>query len=189
MPSPTNLRVADTFERCEQLRRKARDATAKARQVRFEAVQIRLQAAQIRADLRRRHPQRHGENGVGEPARPSASPLGSTASAMRLAALVAFVRARLDEEATAADLFHEAGCTPADAPDHRRCRCSCRAPHRTLQDIAVRRTVARTSETTIREADHSAAAWPHNELAALLNLKALALRYELHGLWQEEWRP
>ncbi|MEV1025934.1 DUF6221 family protein [Streptomyces sp. NPDC050264] len=186
MPSPTPLSVADTFERCQQLHRQARETAARARRMRSEAVQIRLKAAKIRAGLRHRRPPRQEEN---DASGSGALPLDSPASAVRLTALTAFVHARLDEEATAADLLHEAGCTTAGAPDRPLGRCDCRAPHRARQDIAVRRNIARTSETTIREADHAAPAWPHNELTALVNLKALAARYEVHRMWQEEWRP
>ncbi|MFC8124862.1 hypothetical protein [Streptomyces sp. NPDC057302] len=57
------------------------------------------------------------------------------------------------------------------------------------QKIDARRNMAHVSETVIREADHAAPAWPRNELNALLDLQALAVEYELHWLWQEEWRP
>ncbi|WP_369218535.1 hypothetical protein [Streptomyces flavofungini] len=174
--SESAVAVANSFERCERLCRSAREAVERTRRMRSEAAEMRLRAQQTRAELRRRLlPER----------RDDAPP--APADVVQLTALISFVRARLDEEAAAADLFHEFGC-PASGTGGTY-GCACRAPHRAHQDIATRRHIARVSEAAIREADHAAPHWPFTELNALLDLKALAFAYEVHWLWQEEWRP
>lgn len=183
-------RFVTSFERCERLCRMAREVIDKARQTRSEAVEMRLQAAQIRAERQQWLSVRRRPDGGGEPAPPSALLSASAAPADQLTTLVAFVHARLDEEAACADLFHEAGCAAAgDANSRGPARCGCRAPYRVRQKITVRRTIARLCETAIREADYAAPDWPANEMNALLDLRALAAAYEQHGQWQEEWRP
>ncbi|MFE6159030.1 hypothetical protein ACFQ7F_08950 [Streptomyces sp. NPDC056486] len=217
--SADTLGVADSFDRCERLCRTARETIDRARRTQSEAVEIRLRSKQIRADRQRRLSLRRREDGVSELAPPgaippgatplgalppSALPLDSAAPAVQLTALAGFVHARLDEEAASADLFHEVGCAAGEAPGSLgspagcRCRtphridpsrCACRAPRLMYQEIADRRSIAHISEAAIREADHTAPAWPRNEMNALLDLQALAVAYELHRLWQEEWRP
>ncbi|MFI2242142.1 DUF6221 family protein [Streptomyces chrestomyceticus] len=161
------------FGRSEQLCRSARQATGRTRQLRAEAVRIRLEAVRLRAALRH-----------------WLLPPDPVAAAARLTALIAFVHARLNDDAAVADLFHEVGCPAADTPGRAETLgCRCRVPHRIRGDAALRRNIVRMSETALCEADHDAPDWPHSEMAALLHLKALALPYELHELWQEDWRP
>ncbi|CAM5594573.1 hypothetical protein SALBM135S_03305 [Streptomyces alboniger] len=180
--------VADSFERCERLCRSAREAISRARQMRSDAVQIRMRAQQTRAELRRLLPERRAD---GAPDAPPGTPArDGTGSVTHLTELAAFVHARLDEEAAAADLFHEFGCPAAEAPGHGSTTgCGCRALHRARQDIEIRRRIAHASEAAIHGADHTAPNWPFTEMNALLDLKALAFAYETHRLWQEEWRP
>ncbi|MGW6057165.1 hypothetical protein [Streptomyces sp. NPDC055189] len=222
---------AHSFEHCQRLRRLARETIDRARKMRSEAVEMRLQAAQIRADRARWLSARLTEGLANRPAptgtRPSGThptathspgtyptgtrppatrPSGKASPAVQLAALAAFVHARLDEEAASADLFHKADCPAAEqtrTTDLDRTRCPCRIPHRTgpparcgcptprliHQKIDDRRNIAHNSEAVIRQADHTAPNWPHNELNALQDLQTLAVSYELHWLWQEEWRP
>ncbi|MFH8489937.1 DUF6221 family protein [Streptomyces longisporoflavus] len=196
---------AGLYERCDRLLRSVAETKARARRVRSEAVEARLRSERSRADRaellssrsRRREqnaspPARPGAPSPG-PARPTEppSPAQGTAAAVHLTALAAFVHSRLDEEAAAADLFHEAGCRAAEAPAaaHDTARCGCRTPRRVHREIAARRGIARISEAAVREADHTAADWPRSEMDALQDLRALAVAYELHRLWQEEWRP
>ncbi|MVO89241.1 hypothetical protein GPA10_31925 [Streptomyces sp. p1417] len=191
MPFPFDTSTAlNTFERCEQLCRTAREAVGRAREIRSEAVRIRQEAAAVRAAMRhrRRQDDRSG------PARPTGAPAPvHSVAAAQLTALAAFVHARLDEEVAATGLFHEPRCPAGrapgapDTPGTPGCRCP--VPHRMHQDIAIRRSIVHTSQAAIRDADHGSPHWPHDELSALLHLKALALSYETHGLWQEEWRP
>ncbi|WP_030374963.1 DUF6221 family protein [Streptomyces rimosus] len=190
--SAATWETSTTFERCEQLRRTAREAADRARQMRTEAQQMRQLNAQLRAALQRRPPLTNAR--TRQEANPSRPPTDSPPShptpAAQLTALTAFVHARLNEEATAADLFHDPGCPAADAfPKDGTTGCDCRVPPRIRQDIAVRRGIAHASETAIREADPRDPGWPQSEMSALLYLKYLALPYELHGLWQEDWRP
>ncbi|KWT62210.1 hypothetical protein ADL21_09235 [Streptomyces albus subsp. albus] len=183
----STVESARTFARSEELCRKAREAIARAYRIQGKAVEQRLYTVQLRASLSRRRLQLREGDGAGGPDRPCARPLAPT---VQLTLLTAFVHARLDEEAAAADLFHEAGCPATDAAGRTGvARCDCRVPSRIRQDIAVRRSIARASETAIREADPRDPSWPQCEMSALLYLKCLALPYELHGLWQEEWRP
>ncbi|MEU6677204.1 DUF6221 family protein [Streptomyces sp. NPDC046925] len=184
------FRVADAFERCERLRNKALETIERARQMRSESVEMRLRAAQIRADRKQWLALRRSEDIASRPATPGTLPPGGTTPAVRLTTLAAFVHARLDEEEASADLFHRADCPAPRAPgDSGRPRCDCRTPRRMHQQIADRRSIAHSSEAVIREADHTAPNWPHNEISALQDLQTLALAYELHHLWQEEWRP
>ncbi|MGW5867445.1 hypothetical protein ACWFRJ_35425 [Streptomyces sp. NPDC055239] len=195
MPNSADaLGVIDSFERCERLCRTAREVIEKARRTRSEAVEIRLKSKQIRADRQRRLASRRREDGASGPALPIALPLGGPApvpAPLQLTALAAFVHARLDEEAASADLFHDVGCPAAEAPGNRGspAGCRCRTPRRIHQKTADRRSIAHISEATVREADHAAPDWPRNEMDALLDLRTLAVEYELHWLWQEEWRP
>ncbi|MFF3271830.1 DUF6221 family protein [Streptomyces chrestomyceticus] len=184
--------TATTFERCEQLRHTAREAAGRARQMRTEAQQMRLVAAQLRTALQCRPPRTDARTAQeAEPPRPPAiSPPERTTPTAQLTALTAFVHARLNEEVGAADLFHDPGCPVADAPpSDGGARCDCPVPPRIRRDVEIRRHIVHTSEAALREADHDAGDWPHSEVGALLYLKALALPYELHWLWQEDWRP
>ncbi|MEU6995865.1 hypothetical protein ABZ953_35085 [Streptomyces sp. NPDC046465] len=187
----------NTFERCELLRRAAADAVAKARRMQSESAQIRLRAAQTRADLRRGSAAPPPPVAVPEAAarptapRPAAPRPDTSSPTVDLAALAAFLHARLDEEAASAHLFHEADCSAVRrAPvGPGPVRCGCLAPRRLHQKISTLRDLAHANEAAVREADPDSPGWPFSELAALLDLQALALPYELHELWCEEWRP
>ncbi|MGW6055367.1 DUF6221 family protein [Streptomyces sp. NPDC055189] len=186
--SPDTGGIADSFERYDRLRRRTRAALDRALQVQSASVRVRLQAVRARAARQRLSARRNQE--ACRPAPPGTPPPDGTPRTVRLTALAAFVHARLDEETAAADLCHEPGC-PADDPPGTRAPalCHCRRPRRIRQQIAERRNTARIAETTIRQADHTAPHWPRNEINALQDLQILAAPYELHGLWQEEWRP
>ncbi|MEV8318025.1 DUF6221 family protein [Streptomyces sp. NPDC059900] len=197
-------RLAASRERCERARRTAAEAVARAIRARSEAIETRLQAAHARA-LRARSSSLRleliaslstppGALLYGPPAPPPSTrlpaPPDDPAAAVHLTALAAFVHSRLDEEAASADLFHETGCRSARAPGlPGAAHCACPIANRLLRDIAIRRSIARISEATIRRADHAAPEWPRNEINALQDLQALAAAYELHGMWREEWRP
>ncbi|MFF1693693.1 DUF6221 family protein [Streptomyces sp. NPDC058257] len=191
MPNSVDrLEIANSFERCERLCRLAQEAFGRARQMQSDAVEMRLQAAQTRADRQRRFASPLREDRAAESAPPGAPLPDSTPPAVQLTALAAFVHARLDEEAASADLFHETGCSTAAVPGgHGPPACGCRTPHRMHRKVAARRSIAHISETAVREADHATPGWPRNEMDALLDLRILAVDYELHSLWQEEWRP
>ncbi|MGW6054268.1 hypothetical protein [Streptomyces sp. NPDC055189] len=182
--------VADSFEQCERLRRITRETIDRARRIRSEATEMRLQAEQTRADRQQWLSARRREDIASRPVSPLTLPHARTAPAVQLTALAAFVHARLDEEAASADLYHKAGCPAANPPGARGpAPCACGIPHRLHQKIADRRSIARFAETAIRTADHTAPNWPRNEIDALQDLQLLAMAYELHWLWQEEWRP
>ncbi|MEV5597151.1 DUF6221 family protein [Streptomyces sp. NPDC052496] len=183
--------VTSTFERCERLCRSARQVTDRALRMQSEAAEARLRAAQMRYDLRRTLSAHRSAVAAERPFPATAGrrniltpPSRPAARTTQLTLLAAFVHARLDEEAATAELFHEAGC-----PGGTGTMCRCPVPEQVRREIAIRHATARDSEEAILEADHDARDWPHSEVIALLRLKVLALPYELHRHWREEWRP
>ncbi|MFI2238193.1 hypothetical protein [Streptomyces chrestomyceticus] len=177
--------TADTFEKCAQLCRSAREATDRAVRMRAEAAEARLRAVRMRRTMERMKAGHRSDDAPGCRRLPATETRrGATARAAQLALLTAFVHARLDEEGGTADLFHETGCPGAGASE-----CHCPVPERVRHDVAVRHGLARDCEEALHDPDHDACDWPHSELAALLRLKVLALPYELHRQWREEWRP
>ncbi|GCD40984.1 DUF6221 family protein [Streptomyces paromomycinus] len=177
--------TANTFETCAQLRRSAREAADRARRMRAEAAEARLRAVRMRQNMERMKSGRPPDAVSGFRRFPATEiRCGATSRAAQLALLTAFVHARLDEEGNTADLFHETGC-----PDAGTSACHCPVPERVRHDVTIRHGLARDCEEALRDPDHDARDWPHNELAALLRLKVLALPYELHRQWREEWRP
>ncbi|MEF3115051.1 DUF6221 family protein [Streptomyces chrestomyceticus] len=177
--------TASTFEQCAQLRRSAREAVDRALRMRAEATEARLRAVRMRRTVERTKARLRSDDAPGFRRFPATETRRAAVSrTAQLALLTAFVHARLDEENSTADLFHETGC-----PDSGASGCRCPVPERVRHDVTVRHGLARDCEEALHDPDHDACDWPHSELAALLRLKVLALPYELHRQWREEWRP
>ncbi|WP_042404908.1 DUF6221 family protein [Streptacidiphilus carbonis] len=109
--------------------------------------------------------------------------------------LVAFVAARLVEAEAQAELFHELTCTvvtalgegPPRLDGRPRCRCPARA-QLVARAHALQR-VLRDCEQRIHQDDPQDPSWPLGPIFAEVSVRALALPYELHPQWREEWRP
>ncbi|WP_238782868.1 DUF6221 family protein [Streptomyces monomycini] len=176
--------TGNAFEKYERLHRSARQAADRARRMRSEAAAARLRAAQMRRDMKRMLTRCRSDHADVQRSPATGAPRNSAAPAAQLTLLTTFLHARLDEDGRTADLFHEAGCPGAEASG-----CHCLVPQRVRHDVLVRHGLARDCEEAIDDPDHDACDWPHSEMRALLRLKVLALPYELHRQWREEWRP
>src|SRR5687768_6547969 len=101
--------------------------------------------------------------------------------------LASFFHNRLDEEERDAALFHELDC-----PDsHRtgRISCSCPCPARMLDRTATRRVLFRRCEQRIKREQEEDLCWPLDSVLAFQTMKALALPFELHPDWRDNWYP
>ncbi|MFK8844103.1 DUF6221 family protein [Streptomyces sp. Ac-502] len=176
--------TGNTFEKCEQLCRSAQQAADRALRMRSEAAAARLRTLQMRRDIRRMMSRHRPDDTDVQRFPATETSRTATAPTAQLTLLTAFLHARLAEDASTADLFHEPGCPGAEASG-----CRCPVPERIRHDALARRGLARDCEEAIDDPDHDARDWPHSEMRALLRLKVLALPYELHRQWREEWRP
>ena len=114
----------------------------------------------------------------------------------RVAAIADFIRDRFDEEERDAGLFHELGCPipknrdyPFSQPADERGRCECPTPIQLLDLIESRRQIVRDCEQQTLQLDPQSPDWLLLMLYVRQALGALALPYELHPDWREEWRP
>ncbi|OON73860.1 DUF6221 family protein [Streptomyces tsukubensis] len=188
---------APVIERAEATRLWGREVKDRARRMRIRALELRQRSEQMRSATAGSLSRCRQVNAAFRTARAAASAHGGGAPgrgcgapAAQWAALVAFVHARLDEEATAADLHHEAPCPTLGGPGRDGVTvCGCRAPAHVRYDVSVRRGIVRDIERALRAADHSTPNWPYSELSALVRLKTSALPHELHKQWREAWRP
>ncbi|UIX34221.1 DUF6221 family protein [Streptomyces sp. GQFP] len=101
--------------------------------------------------------------------------------------LASFVHDRLDEEERDAALFHELDCPNS----HRtgRISCSCPCPDRILDRAATRRDLLRRCEQRIRREAEGDLRWSRDSILAFQTMKALALPFELHPTWRDNWYP
>ncbi|MEU5323993.1 DUF6221 family protein [Streptomyces sp. NPDC021056] len=95
--------------------------------------------------------------------------------------LASFVHDRLDEEERDAALFHELDCPG-------RVSCSCPCPARLRDQIAIHRQNLRHCEQRIKRGQEELC-WPLDSFFAFETMKALALPYELHPDWRDNWYP
>ncbi|WP_331732006.1 DUF6221 family protein [Streptomyces sp. NBC_00989] len=108
--------------------------------------------------------------------------------------LITFVRARLAETASQAELFHELVC-PAVASGEPGARtavlegCVCPVPRQILDRVRALRSVLGDCEQRIRCQDPQDPKWPLDPVFAAQTLRALALPFELHPQWQDAWLP
>jgi hypothetical protein len=99
-----------------------------------------------------------------------------------------FVRSRLAQEEKQAQLFHELHCpVPVGRRQFLACRCPC--PRRLLERIAAKYAILSDCERQILCLDDQAPGWLIDSLHARQLLGAIALPYELHPDWREQWRP
>ena len=108
--------------------------------------------------------------------------------------LIAFVRDRLAEAEQEADLFHELACAAQtrdgqdrSGPGSQRCRCP--VPTQLAAHTRTLQRVLHDCEHRIREEVPQDPHWPLDQVFAELTLRAIALPYELHPQWREQWRP
>lgn len=113
-----------------------------------------------------------------------------------MASITGFLRARLDEEEQAAELFHELTCLAGvNSPDpqaraaRRYLQCECECPRRLLEQIAAKRQLLQRHEQQLCYSGRRVSDWPWSMISAQQVLGALALPYELHPGWEEAWRP
>ncbi|MGA5454876.1 DUF6221 family protein [Streptomyces umbrinus] len=105
-----------------------------------------------------------------------------------VADLVSFLHDRWGEDERDADLFHELGC-PASLETRRAARCGCPCPAQILDRIAVHRRILIRCEHRMRHEQEQGPCWPLDSVLAFQSMKALALPYELHPAWRDDWYP
>lgn len=104
-----------------------------------------------------------------------------------IADLVSFFHDRLDEETRDAALFHELDCPVSHTTGRGRCCCPC--PARLLDQLATFRILFQRCEQRIRNEAEGDVCWPLDSILAFQTMKALALPFELHPAWQDNWYP
>ncbi|WP_328690348.1 DUF6221 family protein [Streptomyces phaeochromogenes] len=104
--------------------------------------------------------------------------------------LIAFVAVRLAEDESQAQLFHELGCAVAPGPGEvPRRRCHCPTPAWLTARVHALQRVLRDCEKRIRRAGPEDPDRPLGPTLAEVHVRAVALRFEEHPQWREEWRP
>lgn len=101
--------------------------------------------------------------------------------------LALFLHERWDEEERDAALFHELDCP--DPHKTGRVRCGCPCPARLLDQIATHRVLLRRCEQRIKREREEDLCWPLDSILAFQTMKALALPFELHPDWRDNWYP
>ncbi|MFD4555066.1 DUF6221 family protein [Streptomyces sp. NPDC058469] len=100
--------------------------------------------------------------------------------------LASFLHDRWDEEEHDTALFHELDRPIQDGDTRRVCRCPC--PARLLERIATDRHILKDCQQRT-ERERQAAGWPVDSTLAFQTMKALALPFELHPDWRDNWYP
>ncbi|MFJ9729576.1 DUF6221 family protein [Streptomyces sp. NPDC101209] len=101
--------------------------------------------------------------------------------------LASFLRARWDEEVADSALFHELDCPAQEAGAAGRA-CCCPCPARIRARIASQRRILADCEQRIAR-DRGQGCWPLESILAFKAMQALALPFELHPAWQDNWYP
>lgn len=104
---------------------------------------------------------------------------------MPLVGLSSFVRDRLGQVAEEAVVFHVLVCDPA-VVGVGGCECGCRGR---LEAVGGQLRRVDAYEARLCGCAHGGVGWPWSAVDAGVDLMCMALPYELHPLWREEWRP
>ncbi|MGW2835773.1 DUF6221 family protein, partial [Streptomyces sp. NPDC001286] len=96
--------------------------------------------------------------------------------------------ARWDEAETDSALFHELDCPGPGMGQTEGGSCACPCPAQIHARITThRRILADCEQRMARQAQD--ACWPRQSILAFQAMQALALPYELHPAWQDNWYP
>ncbi|WP_371663008.1 DUF6221 family protein [Streptomyces sp. NBC_00280] len=101
--------------------------------------------------------------------------------------LASFLHVRWDEEERDAVLFQKLDC-PAPH-ETRRVSYGCPCPARILDRIAIHRQIFRRCVQRMKREQDEGLCWPLDSILAFQTMKALALPFELHPGWRDNWYP